>query len=164
MSHDISPTRKLAFYSGILLQIVGFLLVFSIFLSVSGNFGQFFPDEIHVFDDPLGLSGIQSPESRQRAVMLKFFGSMVCVGAGTLLYRLGARGLAGAGVVLDPHQARADLEPYSRMAGGMVRDALDEAKLPAGVGPTQVVMVRCRACGGLSQETARFCQECGGKL
>ena len=40
---------------------------------------------------------------------------------------IAARGLAGSGVVLDPEKARTDVEPWTRMAGGMVGDALDEA-------------------------------------
>lgn len=86
---------------------------------------------------------------------------VLLVGVGQGVSKVGARGLAGSGVVLDPEQARRDLEPYSRMAGGMLGDALDEA----GVKPTatagQVVMVRCRACSKLNEEDSRFCQECG---
>lgn len=32
---------------------------------------------------------------------------------------------AGSGVILDPEKAKEELEPFSRMAGGMVKDALD---------------------------------------
>jgi hypothetical protein len=48
---------------------------------------------------------------------------------------IGSRGLAGAGVVLDPQQARKDLEPWSRMAGGMAKDALEAADIHPGGGP-----------------------------
>lgn len=44
----------------------------------------------------------------------------------------GLRKMAGAGVVLDPEQARRDLEPHARMAGGLVKDALDEADIRLG--------------------------------
>ena len=42
------------------------------------------------------------------------------------------RGLAGSGVVLDPEKAREDVEPWSRMAGGVVKDALDESGIQVG--------------------------------
>lgn len=72
------------------------------------------------------------------------------------------RGLAGSGVVLNPRQARSELEPYTRMAGGMVKDALDEADINLGAGrQDKVVMIRCRECGKLNEEDSKFCQECG---
>jgi hypothetical protein len=40
---------------------------------------------------------------------------------------LGRSGVAGSGLKLDPQEARRDLEPWSRMSGGMLRDTLDEA-------------------------------------
>ncbi len=55
------------------------------------------------------------------------------------------RALAGSGVVLDPKKAREDLEPYSRMAGGMVKDALDEADISLGGKREKVIMIKCRA-------------------
>ena len=52
---------------------------------------------------------------------------VVCITAGQGLMRLGRSGAAGSGLKLDPEQARRDLEPWNRMAGGMLRDTLDEA-------------------------------------
>jgi hypothetical protein len=83
---------------------------------------------------------------------------------GGILRGIGARGLAGSGVVLDPHKAREELEPYSRMTGGMVKDALDEAGVDLGGKPERVVMLKCPACGKLNAEDAKFCQECGRKM
>ena len=85
-----------------------------------------------------------------------------------MIRHVGARGLAGSGVVLNPGQARKDLEPYSRMAGGMVKDALDEADVNLGSGrsskPEQVIMIKCRDCGKLNEEDSKFCQECGERM
>ena len=72
--------------------------------------------------------------------------------------------MAGSGVVLDPEKARQELEPYSRMAGGMVKDALDEADVNLGGKPERVIMIKCGSCGKLNQEDAKFCQECGRKV
>ena len=57
---------------------------------------------------------------------------------GGVIHRIGARGIAGSGIVLDPEKAREELELSSRMAGGMIKDALEE--------------------------DSRFCQECGEQL
>jgi hypothetical protein len=89
-------------------------------------------------------------------VALIFIGGIVC--------RIGARGLAGSGLVLDPGKARDELEPYSRMAGGMVKDAIDEANIGVAGEPNKVIMIKCQSCGGLNPEAAKFCQECGTKL
>ncbi len=59
--------------------------------------------------------------------IIRAIGGMVMILVGQFLTAIGRRGLAGAGVLLDPQQEREDVEPWSRMAGGMVKDALDEA-------------------------------------
>ncbi|NCG11770.1 MAG: hypothetical protein GWP38_00255, partial [Planctomycetia bacterium] len=61
-------------------------------------------------------------KERLPAVMLK---SMAIAAVGGLLKKIGARGLAGAGLILNPDRARKDLKPYSKMAGGMLEDALE---------------------------------------
>lgn len=82
--------------------------------------------------------------------------------AGKFMRRIGARGLAGSGLVLDPEQARSDLEPHARTLGGLVGDALDEAKVDLRQ-PT-VIRIRCRACQRLNEDDSKFCQECGQAL
>ncbi len=66
---------------------------------------------------------------------------------------------------MNPEKAREELKPYSRMAGGMVKDVLDEADIHLGGGkPERVVMIKCPACGKLNEEDSKFCQECGKPL
>ena len=48
---------------------------------------------------------------------------------------IGRMGLAGSGIELDPEEARRDVEPWSRMTGGVVKDALDEAGIKLGGQP-----------------------------
>ena len=73
-------------------------------------------------------------------------------------------------MILDPEQAREDLEPYSRMAGGMVRDVFEEADIDLGrrdrspPEDAESIKVRCRKCRALNDEDARFCDQCGGPL
>lgn len=93
-NRDVSDARKLAYYGGIAVTLLGVLL----FLS---NF----------------FGGI----SEARAI-----GGMVLIVIGQVVAKLGSHGLAGSGVILDPQQARKDIEPWSRMTGGTIKDALGE--------------------------------------
>ena len=100
--------------------------------------------------------------------MLRAIGGMILIIIGSVIRSVGARGLAGSGVILDPEQARDDLKPYSHMAGGMVSDTLDKANLNEHLGfggqPERVVMLKCRECGFLNEEDSKFCQECGSEM
>lgn len=149
MSKQISEQRKTAYYIGTALMILGALSFASTFVSFALNFGNF-----------------NNMESVARSMMLRAFGGMGLIFLGGIVRIIGARGLAGSGVVLNPGQARKELEPYSRMAGGMVKDALDEANIDITTKPksSQVIMLKCTACGQLNEEDSKFCQECGEKL
>lgn len=102
-----------------------------------------------------------------------FFVSMLLIAGGQAIRSVAARGVAGSGLVLDPERARDDLEPWARVGGGLVGDALDEAGLqgrreddPSSGSATepQEIYVRCRSCKGLNDESARFCDQCGAEL
>jgi hypothetical protein len=103
----ISSGRKLVFTAGLLLLIGGILMLGAALLMLTINVG-------HDIRDLFIITGL---------------GMFL---AGNVVMRLGRRGLAGSGLVLDPERARRDLEPWSRMAGGMVQDALDESGIAAG--------------------------------
>jgi hypothetical protein len=143
-STEVPQERKAAYYVGMVLIVVGFLLFVSTFVTAAANFGDF--TDFH---------------ERAKSNMFRALGGMALCVIGGVVRGLGARGLAGSGAVLDPSQARKDLEPYSRQAGGMLKDALDEAGVKLGGAPEKVVMVKCRACGKLNEEDSKFCQECG---
>jgi hypothetical protein len=147
MSRHISAERKTAYYVGMGLQILGGLLFASTFVTFLMHFGDF-----------------TDFEARARSNGFRAFGGMALLITGGIIRGIGARGLAGSGMLLDPEKARAELEPYSRMAGGMAKDLLDEANIKIGGEPAKVIMVKCRSCGGLNPESAKFCQECGAKL
>ena len=97
-------------------------------------------------------------------MMIRAFAGIGLIIVGSAVGRVGARGLAGSGTVLDPERAREDLEPYSRLVGGMVKDALEEVKPGAGAKAEKVIMTKCPACGKLNEEDSKFCQECGKQL
>lgn len=112
---EISEERKAAYYFGMLLSAVGLLLFLSVFVSGCANFGNFSD-----FDG-------QMKSSAARAL-----GGMACIAIGQVMMNIGRSGLAGSGVKLDPQEARTDLEPWSRMQGGVIGDALDEAGINLG--------------------------------
>jgi hypothetical protein len=69
--------------------------------------------------------------------------------------------------VLDPEKAREDVEPWSRMAGGMIDDAVSEIEVAKKLGEradSPKVKVRCRKCQALNDEEARFCNQCAAPL
>ncbi len=143
-SNRISGERKTAFYLGSLIMAVGLILFFSAFLLIGGV-----------------LTGGSIPGNIGPAFVFRGFGGFLLIGIGKVIRRLGARGLAGSGVVLDPERAREDLKPYSRMAGGMVQDALEETDVKLGSRSERVIMIKCRECSHLNEEDSKFCQECG---
>ena len=143
MSQQISEERQAAYYIGLALMIMGGLLFASVFLSAALHFGD--------------LSG--GPDYG-KSIALRGFGGMALLIVGGIVRGIGSRGLAGSGVVLNPEKAREDMEPYARMAGGMAKDALDEAGIAlGGKQPEPLIMVKCPACGKLNPEAAKFCQE-----
>jgi hypothetical protein len=147
MKQPISEERKTAYYLGAALMVVGGLLFASVFITFAIHFGDF-----------------SNFESHAKSSMIRAFAGMGLLIAGGMIRGIGARGLAGSGLVLDPDKAREDLEPYSRMAGGMVKDALDEAKIDLGGKQEKVIMIKCQSCGKLNEEDSKFCQECGKQL
>lgn len=155
----ISPERRGMYLLGQVLSGVGFamfLSTFVVFLSTFGNFDAFFWSA-----KTCGFLAI---------------GGMALIIAGQVVRGVAARGVAGSGLVLDPEQARRDLQPWSQMAGGLVNDALGEvdaaqaltAAATATGGPPgaarEVVKVRCRGCEALNDEQAKFCDQCGAAL
>jgi len=147
MKRSISEGRKTTYYIGTGIMVLGGLSFLSVFLSSALNFGDF-----------SNFSG------NAKSGMLRALLGMALLMIGAVVRNIGASGLAGSGVVLDPERAREDLEPYSRMAGGMVKDALDEAEENLNGNKEKVIMIKCQSCSKLNEEDSRFCQECGKRL
>lgn len=143
---DISPERQAVYYAGTGLAVLGFLTFLSVFVSGALHFGDF-----------------TNFEAQSRSMGLRAVLGMVMMIGGGILAGVGKSGLAGSGIKLDPQQGRRDLEPWSRQTGGMIADAVDEFR---GEQPPAepAVKVRCRACGALNDETAKFCDQCGKAL
>ena len=149
MSRKISGSRKIAYYTGGIIALLGVISFGSVFVSAIANQGNFPSD------------------SQEKSMMTRAFGGMALIVIGGVITGIGARGAAGSGLILDPEKARDDLEPFSRMAGGMVKDVLDEADINIGSGDKRpatsekIIMIKCRNCGKLNEEDSKFCQECG---
>lgn len=162
MPREISEDRKFYHSVGMGLIVLGLLLFF-------GAVFQGIQKEMHREEDfnkwiQAGSPFESAPDRHlgpsPAALMIGF----VLIAAGAITRGIAAQGIAGSGLVLDPKRAREDLEPHSRMVGGMLSDALDEAKLHLGAEPEQVVMIRCRTCSHLNPEESKFCNECGSEL
>ena len=147
MPNQISDSRKAAYYLGGVISLVGVLVFMSVFVTTAMNFGNFTNFDGMVF-----------------SVMCRGIGGILLINFGKFLQTIGQRGLAGAGVILDPERAREDLQPYSRMAGGIINDALQETNLNHRAPPETVVKIKCRDCDALNDENARFCQQCGHQI
>ena len=110
---DISEGRQAVYYVGMAMMIIGMLTFISVFVTGAMNFGE--------------SSSFSEFEAEGRSSAMRAVIGMILIVTGGLLRGIGARGLAGSGVVLDPQQARRDVEPWARMGGGLLKDALDEA-------------------------------------
>ena len=116
---QIPPERKAIFYIDRIVSVLGILSFLSTILSFAARFGDF-----------------TNFAERGRSEALRAVIGMVMMVAGGLLSGVGKAGLAGSGIILDTEQARRDVEPWSRMAGGVLKDAMDEAGIGGGSKPT----------------------------
>jgi ribosomal protein L40E len=142
--NQISSERKTLFYVGRALMGIGLVLFLSVFVTFA-------------FADPFAF-----PDSNPMAPGIVGF---IMIFIGTLISNVGAHGKAGSGMILDPEQAREDLRPFSRQAGGMLNDALDAADIKEHLSATkEIIKVRCRSCGELNDEDSTFCKKCGTRM
>lgn len=150
---QISEERKMMYYGGMALTVIGFLLFMSNFLIPLMPMDPFSDGEGFIS----GMTG--------RAI-----GGMALIMVGKLLMNIGIKGTAGAGLILDPDKARKDIEPWSQMAGGVINDVAKEVDLSELVNQTkhgdkeivkEVIKVKCRNCSALNDEDAKFCKACG---
>jgi len=151
-NRQISPERKHLYALGMILTGVGLLLFMSNFIILPLQMSR---PTFNPFQQNPGVG-----------FALRAAGGILLVFIGQALRAVGARGAAGSGLVLDPEQAREDLEPWARAAGGLVKDALEEISDTENGGAAEgsVIKVRCPHCRTLNDEDARFCKQCGASL
>jgi len=142
---QFSPLRKLVFYGGYLFMAGGLVLCLAAAIPVLSGSLSFTPGFLF-------------------SLFVRALAGMALVGLGLFLRRLGILGPAGSVLVLDAQRARADLEPWSRAAGGLLDAALSEVDAKRLAGRPPEILVRCPRCGALNDEAARYCDQCGGRL
>ena len=102
--NQISENRRILYYLGLILATGGYLLSF-------GSIGYaVFHFSSHRFFNP-------------QQIFVPFFIGMAAAIVGQVLKKIGARGVAGSGLKLDPEEAREDIKPWAHMAGGILNDA-----------------------------------------
>lgn len=142
----LSQKRKTTYYVGMAMMILGFLLFMSTFLTFATMFTDPFSQSVGSF--------IRRPVI---GMLLMIFGAIVM--------SVGAKGAAGSGIILDPEQAREDLKPFNEAKGGMINDVvsnidvIDQFTNPRTT--TEVIRIKCRSCGALNEEDAKYCKNCG---
>lgn len=146
-SKDIAPWRKGLYYAGLALMVIGLVAFLSVFVNGFISFSRPFG----AFDEGLGF-------------MVWGMVGFILMLIGSVMRGIGARGLAGSGLVLDPQQAREDLHPYTDALGGMARDAVEGFRASGNEETAQLVKVRCPNCKALNHESSKFCDQCGQKL
>jgi RNA polymerase subunit RPABC4/transcription elongation factor Spt4 len=149
---QIPPERKAIYYGGVALTGIGILMFLSTFVTFIANFGNF-----------------DNFQGQAQSGFFRAFTGMALMVFGFFAMSVGARGWAGSHVVLDPEKARKDMEPWSRMSGGILQDALTEVEIVKMIegrldSPEPLVKVRCLKCQSLNDETAKFCNQCGSAI
>jgi len=145
----ITKERKVTYYIGIGMIVLGFILFISVFFNVAS-----------LMNDPFGSS---SSPSFMNSVL-----GMVLMIAGAIVMNIGAKGAAGSGLLLDPDKAREDLKPFNEAKGGMINDVISNIdvidKITKPHEENEVIKIKCRSCGSLNDEDAKFCKGCGEEL
>ena len=131
---QIPDSRRVLYYVGIALIGIGIAIFFKFGFLTPFPMTPSVESELLPPFGPAALLSNEKPfiERAQEAADAQTKGclfGMALALIGGVLMSIGREGLAGSGVILDPRQAREDLEPWSRLKGGIVADALDEAKI-----------------------------------
>lgn len=155
MSNNISTERKTLHYIGLALIAFGFILFIS----------SFFVPNTPSFS-------MEMPAFFKRGLI-----GMICMVVGSVFMTIGARGAAGAGIILNPEKAREDLKPFHAAEGEMINDVLENIEAIQSITkkftePTtsnekpikEVIKIRCKECSVLNEEDAKFCKGCGKNI
>ena len=146
MSNKISNQRKIIYYIGMCISVIGFILFMSsFFVNMDASFST------------------ETPSFFKRAVL-----GMICMIVGSILASIGRLGTAGSGFLLDPEKAREDLKPFSESKGKIVNDVIENIDIVKNInqsskerGTIEVIKIKCRECGELNDEDSKFCKKCG---
>jgi hypothetical protein len=146
----ISKERKATYYIGLVMMVIGLILFFSVFVSVAVSMAN--PTSFSIPPFQNGIFGF------------------ILTAAGGVVMSIGAKGAAGSGLLLDPEKAREDLKPFNEARGEMINDVIsnigvvEELVKPHEHEEKEIIKLKCRSCGTLNDEDAKFCKGCGGEL
>ncbi len=146
MSSKISNQRKVIYYIGIVIIVIGILLsMSSFFVKMDTGFSM------------------ETPSFFKRGVL-----GMICMIVGFALTSIGRLGAAGSGLLLDPDKERDDLKPFNESKGRMINDVIENIDIVKNInhpsnekGTIEVIKIKCRECGELNDEDSKFCKKCG---
>jgi len=145
----ISKKRKATYYFGMGMIILGFILFVSVFFI-----------GIRIMNDPFNFNKVPPFQNSVIGIILIIVGSF--------LTNIGAKGAAGSGFILDPDQAREDLQPFNEAKGKMINDVISNIEVADKIVKSgeekQIIKIKCRYCGCLNDEDARFCKGCGKEI
>ena len=144
----LTKERKVTYYIGTGMVVIGFILFISIFFSIANSMNNPF--------------GIHNPSFANPII------GMVLMIAGAVVQNIGAKGAAGSGLILDPEKAREDLKPFNEARGKMINDTISNIDVIENITKPyekqEVIKIRCRSCETLNDEDAKFCKSCGKEL
>lgn len=145
----LSKERKVTYYIGVGLIILGFILFISVFFQTAC-----------LISDP--FTAIKPPSFSNALI------GFILIFIGNIVSKIGAKGAAGSGMILDPDQAREDLKPYNEAKGQMLNDMISNIdavnNLTKSTENKEIIKIKCRTCGTLNEEDAKFCKSCGEVL
>jgi hypothetical protein len=160
----ISKERKVTYYVGLGMIVLGFILFISTFFEAAGFGGRIMGGDPFMGDPFTGDSFMRDADSSfSRAII-----GMIFIIAGAIVASIGAKGAAGSGLLLDPEKAREDLKPFNEAKGGMINDVVSNIdvvdRMTRPQGQKEIIKIRCRNCDSLNDEDARFCKSCGREI
>ena len=162
----ISKERKITYYIGMGLMVLGFILFISQFFKAGKLMGTPFMDGSFGNDPIIDTYTFrhQIPRNSGPSFATSVIGMILMI-TGGIVMGVGAKGAAGSGLMLDPEKAREDLKPFSEAKGGTINDVISNIDVVDRItkpdNGREVIKIRCRSCGSLNDEDAKYCKSCG---
>jgi ribosomal protein L40E len=166
----ISNERKVTYYIGMGMVIIGFILFISVFFSIFSFMKEPSLNDSVMIGPHMG-EGSSAPSFGNSII------GMIFMIVGSIVMNIGKKGAAGSGVILDPEKQREDLKPFNEAKGEMINDVISNIDVIDSLTKShehqeshepyvqkEIIKVRCRSCGSLNDEDAKYCKECGSLL
>ena len=125
----LSNERKVTYYIGIGMMVFGFILFISVFFQVANLMRDpFTTNKLPSFTNPII--------------------GFILIAIGRIVSRIGAKGAAGSGMILDPDKAREDLKPFNEVKGQMLNDVISNIDAVNNITKPaenkEIIKVKCR--------------------